>query len=259
MPTKNKCSCKVKINNHSSRTRCCNGNVYGNFGGKNFCFVHAQKILSDKAIYIQKIQRGRRSRQLLENIYKKVPCEIQGLISEFMKQEYYFERSCKTFFRILTNKIDHISAIIHKLFYNAEENDMFTSPDGTNNIYFYLISKLVNVLNICLKNWKLVSECQLPWIENYLMKFYFMSCHKIWGITIWNGNNLTGIFDYLENNIHMLEPNKKILENYYTRMHSYKNIFTWTFKYIRFNCHHAEIENRLTGDNHIFLNIEEND
>ena len=71
MPTKNKCSCKVKINNHSNKTRCCKGNVYGNFGGKNFCFVHAEKNFSDKAIYIQKIQRGRRCRQLLENIYKK--------------------------------------------------------------------------------------------------------------------------------------------------------------------------------------------
>jgi len=259
MPTKNKCSCKVIINNYSNKTRCCKGNVYGNFAGKNFCFVHAQKILSDKVIYIQKIQRGRRCRQLVENIYKKVPSEIQGLISEYLKREYYIEKASKTFLKILKNKFDHISTIIYKISYDdLNDTDIFIASNGTDNLYLYLIEKLLNIINICLKNWKIVSESN-PLIENYLMKLYIMSCHKIWGFTIWNGYNLIQLFDYLENNVHHLEPNKKILEKYYKRTYSYKNIFNWTFKYNRFNTHYAEIENRLTGDNHIFLNIQEFD
>ena len=119
----------------------------------------------------------------------------------------------------------------------------------------FLINKLINIINICLKNWKFVSECNDKTIEEYLIKLYILSNHKIWGITIWNGNSLSGVFSYLENNTHLLGNNPKILENLYTRMHSYKNIFNWTFKYIRVNSHYAEIQNRLSEDNHIFLNM----
>ena len=116
MPRKNKCSCKVDINN-TNKTRCCKAYVYGNFGGKNFCFIHAQKVISKYAILIQKIQRGKRCRQLVEEIYKKVPYEIQNIISEYLKKEYYIERASKTFLIILTKKFQVISSIIHKLFY----------------------------------------------------------------------------------------------------------------------------------------------
>lgn len=260
MPTKKKCSCKVKINN-SNKTRCCKANVYGNFGGNNFCFIHAQKILSDQAIFIQKIQRGRRCRELLEKIYKKVPFEIQNIISEYLKEEYYIEKANKSFLQILTKKFLHISNIIQKLFYQADEDDLNQSPDGTNNWYVYLIDKLTNIINICLKNWKFVSELKHndTLIDNYLIKLYILSYHKIWGLTVWNGNSLSGLFSYLENNTHILGSNPKILENLYTRMYSYKNIFNWTFKYIRFNTHYAEIQNRLNQDNHIFLNMMESD
>lgn len=258
MVTKNKCSCKV-IFGKNNKTRACKSHVYGNFGGKNFCFVHVQKFLSVKAIFIQKIQRGKRCRELLEKIYKKVPFEIQNIISEYLKEEYYIERSSKNFLRILTKKFENISSIIYKLFNNASEDNLLVVHERTDNLYFSLIDRLINIINICLKNWKFISECNVQWIETYLIKLYILSYHKKWGLTIWNGTSLVGLFNYLENNNQLLDNNSRILENLYTRMTSYKNIFNWTFKYIRFNLYYAEIENRLIQDNHIFLNMTEFD
>ena len=252
MPTKNKCCCKVSINN-TNKTRSCKANVFGNFGGKNFCYIHSQKMLFNKATYIQKIQRGKRCRQVVEKIYKNVPSEIQYIIDGYISQEIYIKKATRKFLDILSNKFNKITSKLSQIV-SSEYNEI------NNEFYIDVIKKILNVYSICFKNWKVISETTLFTIQTNLMRLFIWGRYQVWGITIWNGIPGSGLFNYLEYYGDFLSQYQELTDKLYYFIKKYHDLFNFTFKYFRINTHEAFIENKLNTqpDSHdqILLNIE---
>jgi hypothetical protein len=117
MANKQKCCCKVFDKLPSRKSRLCRASVWKQFGGKNYCYSHAKKILAESAIVIQKHQRGSRSREIINNIYIKLPTEIQRIIDKYINEELQIKRQINIINKIIFNRFNIIDKQVREINY----------------------------------------------------------------------------------------------------------------------------------------------
>ena len=186
-----KCNYKIAISNNKSR--CCKANVYLkylNFMNKNYCYMHFQKTYNSFIIKIQKIFRGFKIRKKLNNIYKKLPEDIQNLIISYIRRDIN-KQYLLAVNRVINKKILFIDDLFTSLLPNYIYNE------NINNI---IINKLINIYNLFNKNY---TYFDLSLYYLYFIKLYIFAKYFIWV--------------YSENNIIYLKVDLISIRNYLLR------------------------------------------
>ena len=108
---------RCQCNNHNNNQICRHKQKqFVMIYNKRTCNFHLKYYYSKYAIYIQKIYRGNKSRRLLNNIYKKVPSDIQDIIKYHMNKDLYHKKREKIISSIITSKIYKFVSKMFKLF-----------------------------------------------------------------------------------------------------------------------------------------------
>ena len=130
---------------------------------KYACTLHYKLTCNKTAIVIQKIYKGYRSRQKINNIYKKLPTELQHMILFYVRQDYYYNRYTKTIGRIVQNKLTislnniindldnvMIFAYLDRLYnYLTKNNKDILHIIGMFIKYYAVIEKSIIIKNYC--------------------------------------------------------------------------------------------------------------
>jgi hypothetical protein len=208
----------------SRKSRLCRASVWKQFGGKNYCYSHAKKILAESAIVIQKHQRGSRSREIINNIYIKLPTEIQRIIDKYINEELQIKRQINIINKIIFNRFNIIDKQVREINYRQFMK------------YFKICKNITSIITILNNNWHyihLIYQSQLN--EPFLVKLFTLSRHGIWGTTIWNGISLEGLTNYINavtesSTPHMYESFSSL---YFILLNQYWNLFVNTFQFTR--------------------------
>lgn len=235
MTNKQKCCCKVFDKLPSRKSRVCRANVWNEFGGKKYCYSHAKKILAESAIVIQKHQRGSRSREIMNNIYIKLPTEIQRIIDKYINEELQIKRQINIINKIIFNRFNIIDKQVSEINYRQHHPEYVSEVDWFMK-YFKICKNITSIITILNNNWHyihLIYQSQLN--ESFLVKLFTLSRHGIWGTTIWNGISLEGLTNYINavtesSTPYMVESFSSL---YYILLNQYWNLFVNTFQFTR--------------------------
>ena len=235
MANKQKCCCKVFDKLPSRKSRVCRASVWKQFGGKNYCYSHAKKILAKSAIVIQKQQRGSRSREIINNIYIKLPTEIQRIIDKYINEELQIKRQINIINKIIFNRFNIIDKQVREINYRQYHPEFLDDTDWFMK-YFKICKNISSILNILNNNWHYIHLIyQSDFNEPFLVKLFTLARHGIWGTTIWNGISLEGLTNYINavtetSTPHMFESFSSL---YFMLLNQYWNLFVNTFQFTR--------------------------
>lgn len=126
---------------------------------KPICKFHSSYYYEKYVLIIQKHYKGYKQRKLINNIYKRLPSDIQNKILYYVKEDYYYKQYLKTISNIVEKKIinvinyiqDKLDIIIDEIANSLkmfEIYNYFNNPDNITNIYkiFYLYKKYYHIL-----------------------------------------------------------------------------------------------------------------
>lgn len=109
-----RCECKNIINNSTCKNKFYEINIINN---KKFCTFHYKYYTNYYATIIQKNYRSFKCRKTINNIYIKLPIDLQNKIINYIREKYYHEKYIKTLENIvlkkLINEINYISDILN--------------------------------------------------------------------------------------------------------------------------------------------------
>jgi hypothetical protein len=99
-----RCQCKNITNNKICLNKSKKLFIVNN---KKYCKFHMNYYHNNYAIIIQSIYRGYKKRQYLNNIYNKLPYDLQNNILYFIKKDFYIEKLNNKLDLIVNNKINN--------------------------------------------------------------------------------------------------------------------------------------------------------
>jgi hypothetical protein len=171
---------------------------------KNLCAMHYKLACTKTAIVIQKNYKGHRIREKINNIYKKLPCELQYRILFYIKQDHYYNMYLKTIGRIAENKI------VNGL--NLVSNNLYVilSPTYLDNLHTYLTNNkedLLHILNMFLKYYSVIKDNNK--IKNY--------CYNLQIKFIYINNKITSL-NHMEDHF-----NPEYSDHEHTNYHEIRN------------------------------------
>ena len=236
MNCKEKCCCKVFNKPASKKPKVCRGNVWKEFGGKKYCYSHAKKIFTESVNIIQKYQRGFRIRKIMNNIYIKLPIEIQRNIDKYINQDLQIKKQIDIINKIIFNRF----SIIENQIIETNYNNIEVVP-GTENIdwfmkYYNICKNITSILNIINNNWNNINLIfEYKFNEPFLVKLFTLTRHGIWGTTVWNGTSLSHLINYIYIEGENLSQNsfESLSSNYFEALNNYFYLFANTFKLTR--------------------------
>ncbi len=245
MSRKAKCTCIVHDNfSFGRRGRLCKGKVWNNIGGKSYCYIHAKKKFTESVITIQKYQRGKRSRQLLNNIYIRLPIEIQCIIDNYVNKEINIKRQINIINKIIQNRFISIEHTIIEI-RNREHLIIEGNLDlDWSMLYNKLTKDLISILSIINNNWKninLIINYELN--KYFLIKLFTLAKYDIWENTFWNNISLQGLTNYLSIESQDIELRENAAQ-YFILLTQYWSLFVFTFNIKR---------NQITGKHEIIF------
>jgi len=234
MNTKQKCCCSVFDKSSRKKGRVCRANVWNEFGGKKYCYSHAKKILGESAIILQKHQRAHHCRQILNNIYLKLPLDIQRIIDKYVNEEIYFKRENNIIIKIMHKRLVDIEELIS--YYNLNSNVPDQLPLTTLSINYS--HDIISILTILINNWNNIHLLYNSYLmPHFLVKLFILAKHNIWGTTVWNGlsiKNLTNYLSYISDiSPYLHEKNLDFVTIYFAKLEEYYHLFVNTFNYQR--------------------------
>jgi hypothetical protein len=107
-------------------------------GVKLYCLSHYRYHFDSYATRIQSVYRGKRSRKVINTIYKRLPDDLQYIISYHIRSESYEKKYLKVLKTIIEKKISCL------------EDDMFNSCELINrDMKDYIINNEDSVLECC--------------------------------------------------------------------------------------------------------------
>jgi hypothetical protein len=107
-------------------------------GVKLYCLTHYRYHLDSYATRIQSVYRGNRARKVINTIYKRLPDDLQYLISYHIRREAYERKYLNVIKTIIEKKISCL------------EDDMFKSCELINrDMKVYIINNEHSVLECC--------------------------------------------------------------------------------------------------------------
>lgn len=147
-----RCQCRNTTNNLICRHR--STTIY-NYHGKKYCLFHYKIHKDIYAIKIQKYYRGYRHRKLIQNIYNRLPTDLQQKISYLVRQDYYYTRYKITIKNLVEKHIDDYLDMdelkIHILYQSMSIYDLIHNKDKIMHC-FHLYKKYNNIIDNTLKN-----------------------------------------------------------------------------------------------------------
>ena len=143
------------------------------------CAYHYNYYGYKYATIIQSFYRGIKSRKWLNNIYKKLPDDVQNIIKYYINKELYIKKYLKTLTKIVMKKIDNFIYNMDLVTYNLS-GCMF---QVNHNKLIEFSNYVFENNNLILKNWNL-----------YFKYFTLFSQDNLYKI------NMTTNLNYLYNN-----------------------------------------------------------
>ena len=179
----------LKSNSNICKHALCKKNVFS----KNYCINHYKKIFLKHVFIIQKFYKGYIVRKKINNIYKKLPEDLQIHIKKFINNDLYIKKE----HRIIKNTIFKYSKKIIFETYNRDiqiNNDFNIISIKQLTYLFNLYIKYYNIININeIKYLYILGEkiyiillCHLSFVYNH----YFPTIGDIFDIILYNKLNL---------------------------------------------------------------------
>ena len=97
-----RCSCR-----NSTTDKICKNKMRNPFyiNKKPICAFHYSYYKTEYALTIQRYYKGYKIRKLLNNVYKKLPCDIQKIIVKFVREpHYYYKKIYKYYWKYCREK-----------------------------------------------------------------------------------------------------------------------------------------------------------
>lgn len=103
--------------------RVCKNNSSIFLNDKRCCGFHYKYYMNDYVITIQKYYRAYKNKKVLNNIYLKLPDDLQRKIVYHMREEVYYNKYKKSIIKIIDNRLKISKNIISKKFSYIHDND----------------------------------------------------------------------------------------------------------------------------------------
>lgn len=104
----------TNTNMNKTVTFCSNINLYTgkqcknisnfNIGVNSLCMNHCRLLYTKHVLIIQKSYRGYKCRKYLNNIFTKLPSDLQDIILKKINKDLYYRRHCKIISKIIYNR-----------------------------------------------------------------------------------------------------------------------------------------------------------
>lgn len=184
---------------------------------KSICLCCNHLILThnNSIIKIQKIFRAYKTRKKINNIYKKLPKDIQNIILHYINLPIYYTNYYKKIRNIINKKTKDL------LYYDYTSNNKL-SIDYISNCFYY-INKYHVIMDINEIKILFVLNEDLRFIVNNFIYNYIN--HQV-DISIWNNNVLTEIINFENNSF-----DKMI--NLYNRINNFNNIYNYYYSIVQ--------------------------
>ena len=184
---------------------------------KSICLCRIHLILTHNSgiIKIQKIFRGYKTRKKINNIYKKLPSDVQGIILYYINLPIYYNNYYKKIRNIVNKKTK-------KLIYHDYTSNNKLSIDYISNCFYY-INKYHTIMNINEIKILFVLNEDLRFIVNNFIYYYI---NDQVDITAWNNMVLAEIINFEGNSF-----DKMII--LYNRITKFNDIYTYYYSIIQ--------------------------
>ena len=188
-----KCKC-INVSNN----KICKNKTKNPFYIKNkpICKFHCSYYYEKYVLIIQKNYKGYKQRKLVNNIYKKLPCDIQNKILIYVNEDYYYKQYLQTISNIVEKKIinvinfiqDKLDIIIDETANPLKIFEIYNYFNDHNNItniykifglykkYYYILEHEEEFINI-LSNFQLDFCTYIRILEssNYFEFYYLLN------------------------------------------------------------------------------------
>ena len=101
---KKRCQCINLTTNLVCKNKSTNINI---FNKKRYCTFHYNFYKNYFVTIIQKLYKGYKTRRVYNNIFIKLPYDLQGKIVNYMREKYYYQKYLKTINNIVSKKISN--------------------------------------------------------------------------------------------------------------------------------------------------------
>lgn len=108
--------CKYVTDKNTKRTRKCHTHIYSIFKNKPYCWNHFNQLYKTYAIKIQASYRSYRKRCIINNIYNKLPDELQYKICYYIHENKYIKKHNDAVKKIIERNMRYFN------FYNFDED-----------------------------------------------------------------------------------------------------------------------------------------
>lgn len=99
-------SCRCQFRNVTNNLICKNrGRHMYTILNKRCCAFHYNYYAKDSIIHIQRIFRGYKCRKYLKSIYNKLPYDVQKIVNNYLREEYYIEKYHNVLEKIVLKKV----------------------------------------------------------------------------------------------------------------------------------------------------------
>lgn len=143
-----RCKFRNITDNYICKNRIKNPFIINN---KILCKLHYKYYYNDSALTIQRYYKGFKQRKILNNIYKKLPTDIQYIVIDYMREEIYYKNYLKTIGNIVEKKI--LNTI--KYFYDEILNEININD---NELMYQIFQKLFLNEDYIVNNFKLYTK-----------------------------------------------------------------------------------------------------
>jgi len=184
---------------------------------KSICLCRNHLILThnNSIIKIQKIFRGYKIRKTINNIYKKLPSDIQYIILHYINLPIYYNNYYKKIRNIINKKTKYL------LYHDYSSNNQLTI-DYISKCFYYM-NKYHLVMNINEIKILFVLNEELRFIVNNFIYNYIN--HQV-DISIWNNNVLSEIINFENNSF-----DKMVI--LYNRINNFNDIYNYYYSILQ--------------------------
>lgn len=104
----------------------CRLKTQNKYCNKYVCHIHAAILLTDSVLYIQKMYFGYKTRRKLNNIFVKLPTDLQKIVLWYIRRPLYIKRYHKAIANILDTKLTNITLIENSYDYYRRISNIYT-------------------------------------------------------------------------------------------------------------------------------------
>ena len=133
-----RCSCR-----NSTNDKICKHKTRNPFyiNKKPICAFHFSYYKTEYALTIQRYYKGYKIRKILNNVYKKLPCDIQKIIAKYVKEPHSYRKYINTIGNIVEKKIVKEINLINSVINSIDP----TNIENMREIYLYFYNNRENI------------------------------------------------------------------------------------------------------------------